>query len=157
MIHLSHISKFFNRFIQWVTILALTFFSFLVSGHTQVIKDAINRQTIIQSSNSIEINNPAKIDKRLLIKFPAWKKMFASNGKFNATDVGNGPNRRVIFIAKADSNWIISYQHGGTGYYTHCFLITFNDQHNLLIQNSPGKFESLEDLKLFLKTIRAMK
>ncbi|MFI5406227.1 MAG: hypothetical protein ACHQ1D_06905 [Nitrososphaerales archaeon] len=105
--------------------------------------------TFLLDSNFTEINSPKKIDKKILSKFPYWKKMSKLSGRFNASDFGGGPSRRLYFIAKANRHWIISYEHGGRGYHTHCFLITIDPKNNLDIQESWMKIESLDYLKAF--------
>jgi hypothetical protein len=150
-LHHRSVSKFLNCFAKGVNTLVVTFFSLLTFGYAQVNKNTIDWQTTLESSNFVAINNPKKIDQNILSKFPEWKKMSAPHGRFNATDDGNGPHRRLYFIAKADTNWIVSYEHGGRGYHTHCFLITIGSQNNLLIQSSIIEFKSLEYLKLFLR------
>lgn len=72
-------------------------------------------------------------------------------GRFNATDIGSGPRRRIFFIAKSGNNWIVSYEHGGHGYHRHCFLITIDQQNNSIWDNSCFKIESFGLLKELLK------
>jgi hypothetical protein len=144
------ISGFYNRYFRQVIILIILSFVLAKVGFGQ--EDNNNWQTIIQTSIFTELNNPKKIDKNLLSKFPEWKGMSKRNGKFNASDIGSGPRRRIYFIANSENHWIISYEHGGRGYHTHCFLITINNQNNLVTQNISIKFESFEYLKAFIKT-----
>jgi len=72
-------------------------------------------------------------------------------GRFNSSDVGGGPPRKVYFIAKSGNNWIISYEQGGKAYHPHCFLITINKQNNSIFDNNCLKIESFDLLKRLLK------
>jgi hypothetical protein len=151
-----HCSNSYDHYFQRVITITITTFCFLTIGFGQNAKDAASWETIIQSSTFTEVNNPKKIDKSLLSKFPGWKKMSRRNGKFNGSDVGAGPRRRIYFIAKSGNRWIVSYEHGGLGYHTHCFLTTIDSENNLDIQESNVKFESLDYLKMFIKSDHAL-
>ena len=139
------------RFLQQTILISVTFVLVTVAyGQT---KSKTTWTTVLQYSNFTEITSIKKIDKNILSKFPSWKKMIRRKGQFNATDVGGGQRLRLFFIAKTDDNhWIISYEHGGRGYHTHCFLITIDAKNNLDIQESYTKFETLDYLKAFTKT-----
>jgi hypothetical protein len=138
------------RFLQQ-SILISAAFTLSAFGYGQT-KDTVDWSALLQHSNFTEINSTKKIDKNILAKFPSWKRISNRGGQFNATDVGSGRGLRLFFIAKRDNHWIISYEHGGRGYHTHCFLITIDSDNNLDIQESDMKFESLDYLKAFTKT-----
>jgi hypothetical protein len=45
-----------------------------------------------------------------------------STHRFNATDAGGGPKRRLTYIAQLDNSYILSYEHGGIGYHFHSII-----------------------------------
>jgi hypothetical protein len=134
------------------TILFFLSFSFFSLSYGQINKDTAGWNTLLLNSSFAKINSIKKIDREILSRFPFWKYMSKPGGKFNATDFGGRRRRRLYFIAKSDNHWIVSYEHGGRGHHTHCFLITIDAQKNLLVQNSSMKFESIDYLKAFNKT-----
>jgi hypothetical protein len=88
------------------------------------------------------------IDPAILSQIPNLKKMANVKGKFNATDVGNrDPTRRLFFAASSGNKWIISYEHGGIGYHTHCLFITIDTDKTITIKDTLREFTSLSGLK----------
>ncbi|TMI74337.1 MAG: hypothetical protein E6H09_05330 [Bacteroidetes bacterium] len=114
--------------------------------------DTSDWNTILQQSIFREISSIKKVNKNILAKFPSWKKISKHRGQFNPTDLGGGRRLRLFFVARTANHWIISYEHGGRGYHTHCYLITIDSQNNLDIRESEIKFESLDYLKALAKT-----
>jgi hypothetical protein len=149
-IDLMNHSSFTIHFRQ-TTAIAVAMLFFGAEGPGQSNTDIARWQTIIETSTFKEISNPKEIDKRLLSKFPDWKTMTRRAGRFNSSDVGGGPRRKVYFIAKSGNNWIISYEQGGKAYHPHCFLITINKQNNSIFDNNCLKIESFDLLKRLLK------
>lgn len=134
-----------SKLLPQIIFITLTFFLISVTyGQT---KDTTNWAILLQHSNFIEINSIRKIDKTILTKFPYLKKISRPNGRFNATDNGEGHKLRLFFIANTANYWIISYEHGGLGYHTHCLLMTINSEKDLDIQESYTMFKSLSDLR----------
>ena len=114
--------------------------------------DSPDWRAILQQSGFAEVISTKKIDKNIRSEFPSWEKMSKSEKQFNATDFGGGKRQRLFFIARADNHWIISYEHGGRGYHTHCFLITVDSSDKLDVLHSDIKFDTLGDLKEFANT-----
>jgi hypothetical protein len=54
------------------------------------------------------------------------RKIRISKRRFNATDIGSGPRRRLSFIVKWKDDYIISYEHGGRGYHCHSIIFETN-------------------------------
>jgi len=138
--------KFLKR-----TLFALVTF-ILCSPAIGQVKDSTDWNLLLKFSNFTEINSARKIDRIILKKFPSWKRMSKPHGNFNPTDVGKGRRLRLLFSAKIDNYWIVSYEHGGRGYHTHCLFITIDSNSVLTIKETDMKFDSLEYLKEFVQT-----
>jgi tetratricopeptide (TPR) repeat protein len=113
--------------------------------------DSIPWRSILDTCNFKSIKTVSEIDPVLLEKFPSWKSMSNPNGKFNATDVGGGPRKRLYFAAKCGDYWIISSENGGRGYHTDCFFIKIEPHKTLLISQTYMEFKTLDDLLSAIK------
>ncbi len=115
--------------------------------------DTLNWETIINSSSGWKTFTSIKdLDKTLISKFPEWKDMSGPKGRFEATDVGGGPRERLFFAANYQNYWIVSYEHGGIGYHTHCFFIQVKDENKFIIYDSYNEFRTLQKLQSFVLT-----
>ena len=114
--------------------------------------DTLNWETIITSSNWKTYTSVKDLDTKLISKFPQWKDMSRVHGRFEATDVGGGPRERLFFAANYQNYWIVSYEHGGRGYHTHCFFIKMISENEFLVYQSHKKFKTLEELQSFVST-----
>lgn len=76
-----------------------------------------------------------------------------STHRFNASDAGGGPKRRLTYIARLDNSYILSYEHGGIGY--HCHSIIFEtdgkDVTNVIKLFSGVKHTSVTELVTFIE------
>jgi hypothetical protein len=142
-------SNYNSRCFRQTITLVITIFFFGIIGHGQNDTKITTWQTILQISIFQKVSNPKKIDKGLLSKFPNWKKMSPQGARFNSSDIGGGPHRRVYFIANSGNYWIVSYEHGGKVYHSHCFLITLDAENTSILDNNCLKFESFDLLKQF--------
>jgi hypothetical protein len=78
-------------------------------------------------------------------------KFSISNRKFNATDNGSGPRRKLSFIAKLKDDYILSYQHGGMGYHCHSIIFETNGSevinvYNIITYDNVKKVAELMDI-----------
>jgi hypothetical protein len=127
-------------------ILTILFCYSFAPANSQKLKDN-NWSTILGTEKFTAIRSINKVDPVILARFQYLKTISRPGGKFNSTDLGKGPRRRLYFIARSNDHWIISYEHGGRGYHSHCFLITIGSSPNLDIQATDIKVESVNYLK----------
>lgn len=108
--------------------------------------DTLKWKTLIRAANWETYTHAKDLDRAVLKKFPNWRSMSRVNGRFEATDVGSGPRERLFFIAKYQNCWIVSLEHGGIGYHTHCFFIEETDK-GLSVYHSYMEFQTLAKLQ----------
>jgi len=108
--------------------------------------DTLQWKALIRSSDWKTYSSVKDLDPQLLKKFPEWKRMSSRNGRFEATDVGTGPRRRLYFAANYRNYWIVSYEHGGIGYHTHCMFIEIT-ANGFNVYHSYNTFGSLAELQ----------
>ena len=60
------------------------------------------------------------LDKKTHEKFRISKK------RFNDTDAGGGPKRKLAYAAKLGDDYILGYEHGGRGYHFHSLIFQTN-------------------------------
>src|ERR1051326_891894 len=92
------------------------------------------------------------IDTSLFRVFPHWADMSDCSGKFNATDVGRGPRRRLFFFARSGDHWIVSYEHGGIGYHPHCFFIACDSNGKYVVYETMQEVKSWDNLKSIISS-----
>ncbi|MCE3259096.1 MAG: hypothetical protein K0S12_737 [Bacteroidetes bacterium] len=113
-------------------------------------KDTLWRQAILHPDFKT-IGNAKEIDSAITNRLPELKSKHIANPneKFNATDNGGGPRRRLYFAGFLNNRWIISYEHGGRGYHEHTFFITISADKKLTIDESLQVFQTFQELKNF--------
>ena len=126
--------------------LLLLFFSFFAaSGQTAA--DTAGLHNTLRTAAFGVSGKVTEIDDWLFIRFPEWEKMADPKKRFNPTDNGGGAKRRLFFAARSGNVWIVSYEHGGRGYHTHCFIITVTEGHELFVFDCHREFKSMDELR----------
>jgi hypothetical protein len=96
-------------------------------------QDSLKKDILLPIVKEFVINN-SKVDsykdlpefiRNYLAQIPRFDSRFAK-GRFNGTDVGSGPKRKLFYILKSSENYILSYAHGGRGRHFHSVIFMTN-------------------------------
>jgi hypothetical protein len=78
-----------------------------------------------------------------------------AGGKFNSGCVGEGPRKRIIFVANSNEYWLISYEQGGRAHNRRVLLIKAGDNNSVkkpvTTMYLSEKIHSLADLKAYVE------
>jgi hypothetical protein len=96
-------------------------------------QDSLKKEIILPivkefSENNTKVNSYEELPeciKNYLAQIPKVNFKF-SKGRFNGTDVGSGPKRKLFYIVKNADNYIMSYAHGGNGRHSHSAIFMTN-------------------------------
>ena len=92
--------------------------------------DQIKVQSIVRefSSNSQSISSYRKLPEfiRYYLDQKNEYKCRISNSKFSGKNIGSGSHRKQSYITRLKDDYIISYEHGGTGYHCHSIILQTN-------------------------------
>jgi hypothetical protein len=105
----------------------------LVSISKSYGQDSLKKEIILPIVKEFSLNN-TKVDsyeelpeciKNYLAQIPRVNFKF-SKGRFNGTDIGTGPKRKLFYILRSADNYIMSYAHGGIGRHFHSAIFMTN-------------------------------
>jgi hypothetical protein len=108
-------------------------------------QDSLYKSTILPIVKEFSINN-SKIDsyedlpefiRNYLAQIPRGNFEF-TKGRFNGTDIGTGPKRKLFYILKCMDNYILSYAHGGRGRHFHSVIFMTNGKEIENVYNIGG-------------------
>jgi hypothetical protein len=96
-------------------------------------QNGLKKDTLLPIVKEFSVNN-SKID--AYEKLPEFVRNYLdqnpkidfkfSKGRFNGTDKGTGPKRKLFYIVKCRDNYILSYAHGGIGNHFHSVIFMTN-------------------------------
>jgi hypothetical protein len=96
-------------------------------------QDSLKKEIILPIVKEFSVTN-TKIDsfedlpefiRNYLAQIPRVNFKF-TKGRFNGSDIGSGPKRKLFYILKSSDNYILSYAHGGRGRHFHSVIFMTN-------------------------------
>ena len=80
------------------------------------------------SNNGVQVGSYNKLPKfiRSYLDRTIQSKFSISKKKFNATDAGGGPKRKLAYVVKLENDYLLGYEHGGLGYHFHSLIFQTN-------------------------------
>jgi hypothetical protein len=132
----------------------LDVYNFIISEHRkeQDILVLSKIQAIARefAENSFPIDSYEKLPECILnyLNQKGGGKFSLSRHRFNATDAGSGPKRKLTYIAQLGDDYILAYEHGGIGYHFHSVIFETNGKEVVSVYSLVGgiKHDSITEL-----------
>ena len=121
--------RFKSKELKYIIVIGMLF---MATGRSYS-QDSLKKDILLPIVKEFSINN-SKIDSyeklpefiRNYLEHQRFEFKFSKGRRFNGTDMGTGPKRKLFYILKSTDNYILSYAHGGRGRHFHSVIFMTN-------------------------------
>jgi hypothetical protein len=133
---------------------------FIVTGKVYSQEDSLVRSKVMTITRAFSENGEVVTSYGKLPQFirhylyqKRGERFRIAKKRFNGTDIGAGPRRRLAFITKLNDDYILSYEHGGRGYHCHSIIFETNGKEVIGFYNL-AFFDKQNNVKEFMEMLK---